>query len=61
MLIAINPDAHSVAALDHVAFGVNMARRAGLEARQMLNTWELDEVREYFAKRKQGGQGGADG
>ncbi len=52
--IAINPDAHSVAALDHVVYGVNMARKAGLEPRQILNTWKLDEVRAYLVKRKEG-------
>jgi DNA polymerase (family 10) len=53
ILIAINPDAHSVAALDHVVFGVNMARKAGLEPRQVLNAWPIEEIVEYFAKRKQ--------
>jgi DNA polymerase (family X) len=52
ILIAVNPDAHSVAALDHVAFGIGMARKAGLEPRQILNTWTVEEVSEYFAKRK---------
>jgi len=57
ILIAVNPDAHSVRELDNVAFGVNMARKAGLTPRQVLNTWPLDEVSGYFAKRKrkQGG------
>jgi DNA polymerase (family X) len=53
ILIAVNPDAHSVAALDHVAFGVNMARKAGLEPRQVRNTWPRGRVAEYFAQRKQ--------
>lgn len=53
ILIAINPDAHSIAALDHVVYGVNMARKAGLEARQILNTWPVEEVIEYLGKRKQ--------
>jgi DNA polymerase (family X) len=53
ILIAVNPDAHSVAALDHVAFGINMARKAGLEAGQILNTWTLDAVTEHFEKRRQ--------
>jgi DNA polymerase (family 10) len=53
VLIAINPDAHSTSGLEHVAFGVNMARKAGLEARQILNCWTLDEVAAYFAERKQ--------
>ena len=54
-LIAINPDAHSAEALDHVEFGVNVARKAGLEARQILNCWPLLEVEAYLGKRKQAG------
>jgi DNA polymerase (family X) len=53
VLIAVNPDAHSVAALDHVAFGINMARKAGLEPRQVLNTWAVEEIAEYLEARKQ--------
>ncbi|MDQ3521966.1 MAG: DNA polymerase/3'-5' exonuclease PolX [Gemmatimonadota bacterium] len=53
VLIPINPDAHSPGGLDNVAFGVNMARKGWLEARQVLNTWTLDQVESYFAKRKQ--------
>ncbi len=51
ILFAVNPDAHSVAALEHVVFGINMARKAGLEPRQVLNTWSTQEVAEYFAAR----------
>lgn len=53
VLIPINPDAHSTGGLDNVAFGVNMARKGWLEARQVLNTWTLDRVETYFADRKQ--------
>src|SRR5690606_13179101 len=52
VLIAINPDAHSTAGLAHVAFGVNMARKAGLEPRQILNCWTLKEIEAYLAARK---------
>ncbi|MEX2571476.1 MAG: DNA polymerase/3'-5' exonuclease PolX [Gemmatimonadota bacterium] len=52
IVIAINPDAHSVRELDNLAFGINMARKAGLEPRQVLNTWPLDEVTRYLAERK---------
>lgn len=54
-LIAINPDAHSAAALEHVAYGVNVARKAGLEPRQILNCWSLPEVEAYLGERKQAG------
>ena len=53
VLLPINPDAHSVAGLDNVAWGVNVARKAWVGARGVLNTWELDEVEDYFAQRKQ--------
>jgi DNA polymerase (family 10) len=52
ILIAVNPDAHSVGALDHVVFGINMARKAGLSPRQVLNTWPPDEVADHFAARR---------
>jgi DNA polymerase (family X) len=56
IMIAINPDAHSVRALDNLAFGVNMARKAGLEPGQVLNTWPVTEVAEYLAERKRKSQ-----
>jgi DNA polymerase (family 10) len=55
VLVPVNPDAHSVRGLDNVAFGVNVARKGWLTARQVLNTWSLEEVEEHFAQRKQGG------
>ena len=53
VLVPINPDAHSVAGLDNVAWGISVARKAWLPARGVLNTWELKEVEDYFAQRKQ--------
>ncbi|HEX2203235.1 MAG TPA: DNA polymerase/3'-5' exonuclease PolX [Longimicrobium sp.] len=53
VLVPVNPDAHSAGALDNVAWGVRVARKGWLSARQVLNTWELEEVEEHFAKRKQ--------
>jgi DNA polymerase (family 10) len=53
VLIPINPDAHSVAGLDNVAYGVNVARKAWLAAPQVLNTWTLEKVEAYFAGRRE--------
>jgi DNA polymerase (family 10) len=53
VLVPINPDAHSVGGLDNVRWGVNVARKAWLGARGVLNTWLLEEVEDYFAQRKQ--------
>lgn len=53
VLIPINPDAHSTQGLGNVAYGVNVARKGWLQARQVLNTWTSEEVEAHFAHRKQ--------
>jgi DNA polymerase (family X) len=55
VLVPVNPDAHSVAALGNVAYGVNVARKAWLTRAQVLNTWELEPLEEWLAERKQKG------
>jgi len=54
VLVPINPDAHSTASLDHVQWGVRVARKGWLGPRNVLNAYELEEVEEIFATRKQG-------
>ena len=51
-VIAIGPDAHSVAGLDVMAIGVGMARKAGLEAKDVLNTRSVDDVLAFAAARR---------
>jgi DNA polymerase (family 10) len=55
VLVPINPDAHSTGALGNVAWGINVARKAWLSAPQVLNAWDLDELEEFLAERKQKG------
>lgn len=50
--LVINPDAHSTADLEKVAFGVNVARRAGLTAADVFNTLDADAVAAEFARRR---------
>lgn len=45
---AINPDAHSVRALDNVHLGALMARKGWLGAGDVVNTWDLDAVLAFF-------------
>jgi DNA polymerase (family 10) len=47
---AINPDAHSTRALDNVHYGVKVARKGWVRASDVVNAWNLDEVRAYFAR-----------
>ena len=44
VLVAINSDAHNIAALDHLQFGIGQARRGWLEKQDVLNTRPLKEL-----------------
>ena len=50
--IEIGPDAHSPAALDNVHFGIGLARKAWLEAGEILNTRSADDVIAFARKRR---------
>jgi DNA polymerase (family 10) len=50
--IGIGPDAHSTAGLDNVHFGIGMARKAWLEAGEILNTRSADDVLAFARKRR---------
>jgi DNA polymerase (family 10) len=50
--IEIGPDAHSTAGLDNVHFGIGMARKAWLEAREILNTGTAEDVLAFARKRR---------
>jgi DNA polymerase (family 10) len=52
--IEIGPDAHSTAALDNVHFGIGMARKAWLEAGEVLNTGSAEDVIAFARKRREG-------
>jgi DNA polymerase (family 10) len=49
--LSIDPDAHSVAGLEDVEFGLMTARRAGLEAGDVLNSLTAEKVKARFAGR----------
>jgi DNA polymerase (family 10) len=49
--LAISTDAHSVAGLDLMRFGVDQARRGWLEAEDVLNTRSWREVHRLLRKR----------
>jgi len=49
--LAICPDAHRVEGLQDVKYGVGIARKGWLEAKDVINTYDVDKVYEIF-KRK---------
>ena len=52
LMCAINPDAHEMAGLTHVAEGVRVARKGWLTREQVLNTRDLAGVLRWFRERK---------
>jgi DNA polymerase (family 10) len=49
--LSVNTDAHSEADLDMLPFGVAIARRAWLTARDVINTWQTEELLEWLGRR----------
>jgi len=47
---AIDSDAHSVADLDNIPYGVGTAQRGWLTPDDVINTWPLDRLRAFLAK-----------
>lgn len=52
ILVSIAADAHSTGALDHLDFGVTIARRAGLTGEDVLNTRTLADLHAWLAARR---------
>ncbi|MFC4438696.1 MULTISPECIES: helix-hairpin-helix domain-containing protein [Natrialbaceae] len=46
--IAVNTDAHQPATLEYMRWGVHTARRGWAEPADVINTWELEELREFL-------------
>jgi DNA polymerase (family 10) len=51
-MLCISPDAHAVAGLGDLRYGVGTARRGWLEPRHVLNTRTRSEVEAYLKKRR---------
>ncbi|NLA58750.1 MAG: DNA polymerase/3'-5' exonuclease PolX [Firmicutes bacterium] len=49
--LVINTDAHSQAELDNMHLGLSVARRAWLTKDDVVNTWSLRELRDYFSRK----------
>ena len=51
-VLSINPDAHSVEELRHTLWGSYVARKGGLEPRNVFNTRPVEEVRAFLEDRR---------
>ena len=50
--LAINSDAHRIAQLDLLPYGVTIARRAWLEAADVMNTWSFERFSAWLSQRQ---------
>ena len=50
--LSINTDAHSIDGLDGMHLGVAVARRAGVTARHVLNTWKLEKLLDFISAKR---------
>jgi len=48
LITSINPDAHHIDHLQFFRAGVNIARKGWLEKKDVLNTYPLQKVKDYF-------------
>src|SRR5205814_3919680 len=51
-MMSINPDAHSIRELDHMHWGVEMARKGGVPAGRVLNALSLPDIAHYFERKR---------
>ena len=49
--VVLNSDAHSVHELEHLRYGIGIARRAWLGAAHVLNTRNADQLAEWRKQR----------
>lgn len=52
VLISINSDSHSIGMMSNYRFGIARARRAGLKAEQVINTWTLNHLKLWLGQKK---------
>ncbi|MTI87716.1 MAG: DNA polymerase/3'-5' exonuclease PolX [Balneolaceae bacterium] len=48
LMTSINPDAHTIAGIDDIEYGVRIARKGKYEKERVLNTMSADEVKDFF-------------
>ncbi len=52
----ISTDAHSIAELENMHFGVSTAQRGWVGAGEVINTWPLEQLRAFLAKKMRPGR-----
>jgi DNA polymerase (family 10) len=51
-MMGINPDAHSIPELDHMHWGVEMARKGGVPSNRVLNAMSLPQITRHLGDKR---------
>lgn len=54
LLTSINPDAHTTGGIDHIRWGVSIARKGWFTPDRVINSWSLDRFREWVRSSRNG-------
>jgi DNA polymerase (family 10) len=52
MKTSVNPDAHTVAGLSDIEYGVGIARKGGCAPDDVMNAWPLDRLLDHLTARR---------
>lgn len=53
VMIAINSDSHRTTMIFNAHFGISLACRAGLNRSQVINTWPIDQLKQWLKHKKE--------
>ena len=54
IMFSINPDSHETGTMANMYFGVCVARKGGITNNRVLNTFTLEQIENYFNRKKAG-------
>jgi DNA polymerase (family 10) len=54
-IFSVNPDAHSIRELDHMHWGVEMARKGGVPPGRVLNAMKLPQLLRHLQRKRRVG------
>ncbi len=52
VLVSVNPDAHSIKEIDHLDYGIAMARKGGLTAADVVNTRTWEQIKPLLQQKR---------
>lgn len=50
-MFSINPDAHSISEIDFLQYGINTARKAGLQPEEVINFFDLNKFKTFLNRK----------